>query len=853
MEPVRRSSRGATAQSAQKKRRVSESSQGPTSSTKRLKASVTAETLEEQAAHHRPWTRSLPEPKEDITPIVNSRSRARKTPAKSTSKETPKTELKAARQSEDASKSEKVAPRKRRQTVAAVGTSSRANTTRNSLSKTRANKEECERVALPLASSPADKAIPSPRRPSEPPAAASSTPPHSSQTSSAQSAQVPPPRTPIPPRSVTATSIFSRVQKSPVPRAVIVVCLFVWVIYTAYVLLHSALGATTRVLDISLRRVRSLSSPSEVEEWEWGVPQEHIRIVRHAEEVLTQQQEAMDHWLRRHRGVMEPALEEVERGLNHLHAQVLELSEGGNGRQSTPPDSSDVTLLENVVHAEQLQRAMESMVEDLQSLISDIERTYALNSLEVPLSLSNATFLPTCSSSDPAYENCLFRRAEALVSWVVNMSNPNNSGEEIEERMQDVSVVLTGAEGLSVECEQRAIQIEKETSLLRIGNVVHEGEGSEQQRADEKEVAQRLMEEADPILERVVHESAHKMLHGISKDTTEDIRTTAGVVLGQVLDNIWNRELQTIEKVLTENDNSKHGQRESNSYDATDKRYTEVTAGEVETALSEILLDNNRRDTSLGTVMSVHEVTSMMRAHANRFRGTASSDVSDTLDDQAGSRMRQSADVIFDRTWGVDYAVSPRGGKVFPPKLRAADGSVLTSTPFVASSSAGMVSQVLHSTGLDSRAADPQSVVSHVIPPEPGHCYAFPGDNGNITVTLHSPVYVRRLGIYHLPLTDLFPGSESAAPKEFLVVGWTEQPTVHGLLPGMRRAVIAGTPYFLGNFVYRGDSDPLQTFAVPNAEALPPLSAISFIVASNHGNSNFTCVYRIQVFGELAS
>lgn len=189
--------------------------------------------------------------------------------------------------------------------------------------------------------------------------------------------------------------------------------------------------------------------------------------------------------------------------------------------------------------------------------------------------------------------------------------------------------------------------------------------------------------------------------------------------------------------------------------------------------------------------------------------------------------------------------------------------------------------------------ADPQVVLNHLYPTEkegdgaaapivePGNCYAFASDHGNITIEFKAPILLHSIAIYHPHLSQLPPplpirdnsvaatrdssifklGGVSSAPKNFSVYGWygSNEPT----------AVVdkfdynALSPVFLGTFAYQAvDSSTaveklveLQEYmfdfaACPTCRHIP-MNAVTVSFGSNHGNPLFTCIYRIKVFGRL--
>ena len=50
-------------------------------------------------------------------------------------------------------------------------------------------------------------------------------------------------------------------------------------------------------------------------------------------------------------------------------------------------------------------------------------------------------------------------------------------------------------------------------------------------------------------------------------------------------------------------------------------------------------------------------------------------------------------------------------------------------------------------------------------------------------------------------------------------------------------------------YVYDADGDPLQTFDVENKENTEEFEMVQLDILSNHGNMEYTCLYRFRVHG----
>jgi len=117
---------------------------------------------------------------------------------------------------------------------------------------------------------------------------------------------------------------------------------------------------------------------------------------------------------------------------------------------------------------------------------------------------------------------------------------------------------------------------------------------------------------------------------------------------------------------------------------------------------------------------------------------------------------------------------------------------------------------------------------------QPGECWAFKGSSGFIVIQLSEAVVPTRFTMEHISKTMSPSGKIDSAPREFVVYGLRNEKDQH--------------PAHLGSYSYDQDKDPLQFFEVPEKgdEAFP---YIELDILSNHGNMNYTCLYRFRVHG----
>ncbi|XP_028327105.1 SUN domain-containing protein 3-like isoform X2 [Gouania willdenowi] len=118
----------------------------------------------------------------------------------------------------------------------------------------------------------------------------------------------------------------------------------------------------------------------------------------------------------------------------------------------------------------------------------------------------------------------------------------------------------------------------------------------------------------------------------------------------------------------------------------------------------------------------------------------------------------------------------------------------------------------------------------------PGKCWAFPGEQGTLFISLSHPVSITHVTLDHLPRYKAPLGSINSAPKDFEVFG-------------MNNENEAGT--LLGKFTYDQDGEPIQTFKLPSQSAIHHF--VELRVLTNWGQNEYTCLYRFRVHGKVAS
>ncbi|XP_078611971.1 uncharacterized protein LOC144882202 isoform X9 [Branchiostoma floridae x Branchiostoma japonicum] len=125
-----------------------------------------------------------------------------------------------------------------------------------------------------------------------------------------------------------------------------------------------------------------------------------------------------------------------------------------------------------------------------------------------------------------------------------------------------------------------------------------------------------------------------------------------------------------------------------------------------------------------------------------------------------------------------------------------------------------------------------------VIQPDvhPGNCWAFRGSEGYMVIQLSGVVRPTSFSLEHIPKSLSPTGQIDSAPKDFTVYGLEDESQPEGDL--------------LGNYRYDDNAEPLQYFPV-QATDVKPYPIVELRILSNHGNPDYTCIYRFRVHGIL--
>ncbi|CAI9102779.1 OLC1v1001112C1 [Oldenlandia corymbosa var. corymbosa] len=124
---------------------------------------------------------------------------------------------------------------------------------------------------------------------------------------------------------------------------------------------------------------------------------------------------------------------------------------------------------------------------------------------------------------------------------------------------------------------------------------------------------------------------------------------------------------------------------------------------------------------------------------------------------------------------------------------------------------------------------------------EPGQCFPLKGSNGFVQIKLRAPIIPEGVTLEHVAASVAY--DRSSAPKDCRVSGWLENGvTSESALTGERMVLLT-------EFTYDLEKHNTQTFDVVDSAHSSIINLIRFEFASNHGNPNHTCIYRLRVHG----
>ncbi|XP_014472297.1 PREDICTED: uncharacterized protein LOC106743199 [Dinoponera quadriceps] len=177
-----------------------------------------------------------------------------------------------------------------------------------------------------------------------------------------------------------------------------------------------------------------------------------------------------------------------------------------------------------------------------------------------------------------------------------------------------------------------------------------------------------------------------------------------------------------------------------------------------------------------------------------------------------------------DKTGQVDYALESAGGQII--STRCTQRYDIKSKAFS-----------LFGFTLYYESNNPRTVIQGNAL-QPGGCWAFQDFPGYLLIQLRCVIHVTGFTLEHVSSLILPNENMSSAPKKFDVWGLTDENDPE--------------PVRFGEYEFILSEDSLQYFPVQNTEIKRPYEYIELRIHSNHGQLDYTCLYRFRVHGRSA-
>ncbi|XP_034951494.1 uncharacterized protein [Chelonus insularis] len=245
---------------------------------------------------------------------------------------------------------------------------------------------------------------------------------------------------------------------------------------------------------------------------------------------------------------------------------------------------------------------------------------------------------------------------------------------------------------------------------------------------------------------------------------------------------------------------------------------TEVSREEIEKIVRDVIIESN--NIVRNTTNSLNEVTNIKEECQSDCKK------SENLVSLSEEQMKKLVKEILkiydaDKTGRVDYALESAGGQII--SIRCTQRYNVNTRAF----------KVLGFT-LFYESGDPRTVIQgHQL--QPGVCWAFQDFPGYLLIKLRSSILVTGFTLEHVPKSILPNNEIKSAPKKFNV--W-----------GLKRENDAN-PVLFGEYEYLDNDESLQYFPVQNKEITEPYEYVELRIHSNHGQLEYTCLYRFRVHG----
>ncbi|XP_026667232.1 uncharacterized protein LOC108622356 isoform X2 [Ceratina calcarata] len=191
-------------------------------------------------------------------------------------------------------------------------------------------------------------------------------------------------------------------------------------------------------------------------------------------------------------------------------------------------------------------------------------------------------------------------------------------------------------------------------------------------------------------------------------------------------------------------------------------------------------------------------------------------------DDRVRAIVREALKIYdADKTGRVDYALESAGGQIV--STRCTQRYDIKTRAFKL-----LAFTLYHENN------NPRTVIQGN-PIQPGTCWAFQGFPGYLLIKLRSSIYITGFTLEHAPKSILPNGEMRSAPKKFNVWGFLDENDLE--------------PVMFGDYEFAASDDSLQYFPVQNITIDRPYEYVELRIHSNHGQLEYTCLYRFRVHG----
>ncbi|KAL0279302.1 UNVERIFIED_CONTAM: hypothetical protein PYX00_000895 [Menopon gallinae] len=121
---------------------------------------------------------------------------------------------------------------------------------------------------------------------------------------------------------------------------------------------------------------------------------------------------------------------------------------------------------------------------------------------------------------------------------------------------------------------------------------------------------------------------------------------------------------------------------------------------------------------------------------------------------------------------------------------------------------------------------------------EPGECWSFKGSRGRVQIELSDRIHITGVTLEHIPRPLASPANIHSAPRTFSIIGIDDLDDYSFT-----------SRIDLGTYEYQLIDQNVQTFLFTKDDSMLPFKIIEINIESNHGNEDYTCVYKLRVHG----